>query len=230
MALHTLLAMGVETNVGSMTLDWNNHSVSATNHLVVSGLSLSGNTLSFTAHFDRMPPAWDVPDGSITNDARNAFAVMPDLGRAFQWPLRITNLPAGNYQVAIDGSNVVILSSTQLAAKWNMFTNYNGALWAQRKAVLAAKRDQEGADHVTLLDHSAGSQGTLGVGDMVNYISNANDQHDTHGKRGSTYVGSMATFVSNVQQYDVAIHNAAVQTNHVFTITRIVPRLAPFHK
>jgi len=40
----------------------------------------------------------------------------------------------------------------------------------------------------------------------------------------------MATFVSQLRQYDVAIHNAAVQTNHTLTITLNTVRYAPFHR
>lgn len=180
-----------------------------------------------------MPPGWDVPDGTITNDARACFTVFPMLAQFFTWTLQVTNLPAGNYTVAIDGSNVVTLTDVQLAAGWNMFTNYNGALWAQRKEVLGRKRDQEGLDRVTLVSHGGGSLGVLGTGDLVNYQGNADLQYVTNGKRGSAYVSAMATLIADMQVYDNAIQAAAVQTNHVFSISQNPPPppvFAPFHR
>lgn len=235
MAFETLLLLGAETNIGSVTFNWA-AATASTNHCTANSTSLSGGTLTSTIHFDRMPPAWDVPGdptpgGSVTNDARGGFTVMPQLAIAFQWTLQVTNLPTGNYNVLIDGSNVVALSSSQLAAGWNMFTNYNGPLWAQRVAVLMWKRYQGGVDPVTLVEHSAGVQGAIsGVGDLVNFQSNGAQQYETLGKRGSDYVSAMSTWISQLHQYDVAIWQAAQQTNHTFQITLQQPRFAPYHR
>lgn len=221
MALQTLINWGAETNFGGVVYDFKNALVASTNHCVSSFGLKSGNSVTFNLKWDRMPLAWDVPDGTITNDARGAFVINPTFGTTFLWTIQVTNLPAGTYNVFVDGSNILTATDLQLSNSINLFTNYNGPFWAQRKAVLNAKRDQQGVDHVTLISHSAGSQGTLGVGDMVNFKSNGAQQYDTNGKRGQTYLTAMATFVSNVQQYDVAIHNAAVQTNHTLAIVMI---------
>ena len=102
MAIQCLVALGAETNVGSLTLNWSKKSAT-TNHCVASDITVSSNTLSCTVLFDRMPMAWDVPDGTITNDARNAFVIMPELGNAFQWIIRVTNAPPGTYAINVDG-------------------------------------------------------------------------------------------------------------------------------
>jgi hypothetical protein len=212
---------GVDTNVGSFTLDFQNALVAATNHCVVSGVSLSGNALSFTVHFSRMPMAWDVPDGTITNDARNAILVMPELGSAFQWTVQITNLPTGNYSAYVDGAFVDQGTAAQWALGRNWFTNYNGPLWKQRVAVLNAKRDQDGADHVSLLDHSAGSGGTIpGVGDLVNYESHGGVAGEVYpaAYTGTNFINYMAPSVSDLRQYDFKIWQAAQQTNHQFLL------------
>lgn len=174
--------------------------------------------------------AWDVPDGHITNDARGAFVAMPQLGNAMNWNLQVTNLPTGTYSVFVDSSNIITLPSAQLASGYNLFTNYNGPWWAQRKAVLAAKRDQEGTDHVTLIDHNAGSGGTLGVGDLVNYQSDSAQEYDTDGLRGSAYVAAMATDISHMRQYDTNIFLTAQQTNHTLVIAEVLPRYAPAYR
>jgi hypothetical protein len=229
MALKTLIALGAETNIGSCVIDFNAATVRSTNHEVISGLQLTGNTLSWTVHYDRMPGAWDVPDGTITNDCRNAFVLMPQLGNAFQWTIQVTNLPAGFYSVAIDGAPVVSLTGAQLTAGWNMFTNYTGPLWNQRKAILAAKRDQEGNNHVTLMNaHTAGDLGVGGNRDLINYYSAATTYPGSF--IGTNYTTAMAPVVAGMKALDVLIHNAAQQTNHTCSVTLITPRLAPFHR
>src|SRR6185312_12721236 len=57
--------------------------------------------------------------------------------------------------------------------------------------------------------------------DTVNYQSHAALFYDTDGHRGSAYLTDIAPQVSDIRQYDLAIHNAAVQTNHTFSIVRI---------
>jgi hypothetical protein len=138
-------------------------------------------------------------------------------------------LPTGNYSVKIDGSNVVTLTSAQLAAGWNMFTVTNGPLWNQRKAVLDAKRDQEGNDHTAFQPtHGAGDPGVGGHFDAINYISASTDYPGTH--TGSAFITFMAPFVAGVKALDVSINAAAQQTNHTFSMSLITTRVAPFHR
>lgn len=221
MAIQTLRALGAETNVGSILFDWQ-IATASTNHCVASNISRNGNTLSATVRFDRMPFAWDVPNGTITNDARGCFVAMPSLGNAFNWIIGVTNLPAGTYSVSVDGVITDIATDAQLASGRNWFTNYNGPLWAQRGSVLMWKRNQEGCDPVTLLPHSAGDQGILEIGDMVNFQSVASEQYDILGQRGDIYLASIIEQVFELRQYDVEINAAAQQTNHTLMI-------APFH-
>jgi len=89
--------------------------------------------------------------------------------------------------------------------------------------VLVWKRHQSGVDPVTLLPHSAGDMGVLGVGDLVNFQSFASQQYDTFGKRGDIYVASMISWVFQMRQYDEQINAVAQQTNHVLTITQVAP-------
>ncbi len=222
MALSALTALGADTNVGSLTLNWTT-AKAATNHCVASGISINGSALTCTVHFDRMPLAWDVPDGTITNDARNAFVINPKLGNSFRWMIAVTNLPAGTYNVSVDGVLTDTATAAQLAAGRNWFTNYNGPLWAQRVSVLKWKRYQEGVDPVTLEPHNAGDQGALGVGDNWNYQSWASGQYDTLGKRGDDYLASIFVQVVQLRQYDDRIHVEAQQTNHVLMVTLVGP-------
>lgn len=208
----------VDTNVSLATIDFGTAGVVCTNHCVISSISENGNSISFTRHDDRLPMAFDVPDGTITNDCRNAFIAMPQLSNAFWFTIAVTNLPAGNYNVNIDGVPVNTLSSSALAAGWNMFTdwNSNSPYWRQRVAVLALVRLKNGTDPVTLVDHSAGELGPGGW-DLVNYDSWSQQFWD-EGYRGDALASALNFITTNLNGLDDQISAAAQPSNHVFTI------------
>jgi len=218
---------GADTNVSLATVDWNAATVVSTNHCVISSVSRTGGTLTFTRHDDRLPMGWDVPDGTITNDCRNAFVAMPALANAFWFSLAITNLPVGIYDVSIDGVKVATLRETDLA-NWNMFNHTVGPYWAQRVEVVGRIRDKNGTDRVTLLDHNAGVGGTSGR-DLVNYGSDAQGSWDL-GTRGDALTAALASDLTALDGYDKLIHDAAQPTDHSFSIKPAAPRFAPFHR
>jgi hypothetical protein len=229
MAIALLQSIGVETNVWSASVDWS-ATVNATNHCYVSGVSQSGNTLSFTVRLDRMGFAYDVPDATITNDARPAFAIKPEDASAFNETVIVTGLPTANYNLMLDGALIDTASAAQLAAGRNLFTNYNGALWAQKKEVLGRIRDKHGTDRVTLLDHSAGVNGIWGP-DLVNYDSFANSYWATQTERGNKLIADLDPIEATLSlTNDVQINLAAQQTNHTLTISQVLPLCAPFHR
>jgi len=226
-ALAILKSITTDTNISTCIADWAG-SVVSTNHCVLSGVSQSGNTLTFNRLDDRLPMAWDVPDGTITNNATTAFNLAPGDANYFQFTLQITNLPVGNYIVKIDGATVAVLPQAVLAGGWNMFTNYTGPYWAQRKEVLGLIRDLEYVNRVTLIPGSAGDQ--LG---LVALGSNLDTQWGL-GKRGDDLIAAGNAKVAQVNTNSAfsfaAIRAAAQPTNHTFTITLAAPIFAPFHK
>jgi len=218
--LTTLRSLGVDTNTYTAIIDFNTTTVSSTNHCTVTGLSRNGNGLTFTFHADRMAPGFYVPDGNITNDCRGAFTLMPSVGNQFCEILRITNLPAGNYELDIDGSNVVTLSAAQLAAGYNQFTNYNGAFWAQKKEILGLM-----CDLLDVLRSDACTDAHPGSNFLIeNYESWARARWPTN-KNISVdyYIAQMSDRESELQAEDVLIHAAAQQTNHTFSV-KLVPQ------
>lgn len=219
MALYELLALGAETNIGSCTIDFNAALARSTNHMTVSSLARSGNTLTWTNHFDRIPGGWDVPDGTITNDARNCFVIYPSLANTFQWTIQVTNLPSGNYRFNCDGEQIATLSSTQLAAGWNMFTNYVGPLWRQRVNVLGDYRDWYGVNRVSLLE--VGQTGPLGP-NLIGYESNAGIYPGVTGTNFVSIMHSTYGWPRNMDLYMAQAHDDAQQTNHFFSIGLIV--------
>jgi hypothetical protein len=219
--------LGADTNSYTAIIDFNAATVSLTNHCTATGLSKSGNALTFTFRADRMAPGFYVPDGVQTNDCRKAFALMPPLGNAFCEMLRVTNLPAGNYWLNIDGSNCVVISSAQLAAGYNNFTNYSGAFWAQKKEVLGLMLDAADVNRATASDD-------VTVGNVFNtaYESYANVVWATNAVDTTLYAtqSDMMARESEMKTQDVLIHNATQQTNHTITVSLIVPRAAPYHR
>lgn len=213
--LTNLRSLGVDTNAYTAIIDFNGASVSATNHCAVTGLSRNGNNLTFTFHADRMAPGFYVPDGFQTNDCRGAFALMPSLGNQFCEILRVTNLPAGNYELDIDGSNVVTVSAAQLSAGYNGFTNYSGAFWAQKKEILGLM-----CDMLDVLRSDATADAHPGQNVLIEkYESYASARWPTNNFGVDDYIAQMSDREMELQAEDVLIHAAAQQTNHTFTIT-----------
>lgn len=230
MAFSYWIQLGADTNVGAMTVDYSTQRIVSTNRCVLGTPSFSGSVLSWLVHYDRMPPGWDVPDDIVTNDCRPLFGVYPALGNAFLWTVAVTNLPPGNWNSFVDGTPVDTATAAQWAAGRNWFTNYNGPLWKQRRAVQFSIDDLYGVDHTSLVaTHNAGSVGVLGAPDLINYNSLSDNSYDTMGLRGDAYITAMATAITGLQVYDTAIHAAAVQINHTFSISQ-VPQFpaAPF--
>ena len=217
--LTNLRSLEVDTNTYTAIIDFNAATVSATNHCAVTDLSLNTNTLTFTFHADRMAPGFYVPDGTITNDCRGAFALMPSLGNQFCEILRVTNLPAGNYELDIDGSNVVTLSSAQLSAGYNGFTNYNGAFWAQKKEILGLM-----CDMLDVLRSDASSDAHPGDNRLIEkYESYGAARWPTDDFGVDEYIAQMSDREVELQAEDILIHAAAQQTNHIFTLTLLPP-------
>jgi hypothetical protein len=220
---------GADTNVSLATVDFNSAAVVSTNHCVISSISKTASSISFTRLDDRLPMAWDVPNGTITNDCRDAFRVLPSMVNFFMFTLSVTNLPAGQYNVTVDGTLVDVKSAADLASGCNWFTNYNGPYWVQRSLVLYWVRLKDGADPVTLLDHSAGSNGTNNWADLVNYNSFAQSRWDA-GDRGDTLITSMASESASLDLFDKQIHDAAQPVAHSISINPVIVRFAPFHR
>jgi len=210
--LTNLRSLGVDTNTYTAVIDFNAGKVSQTNHCTVTGLTTTQTGLSFTFRADRMAPGFYVPDGTITNDCRAAFQLMPSLGNQFCEIIRVTNLPQGNYNLNVDGSNVVTLSSAQLSAGYNGFTNYNGAFWAQKKEVLGLMCDMLAVSRANASDDT-------GLTNIKLYESYAATRWPTNNFGVDQYITQMSDRESELQAQDVLIHAAAQQTNHVFTIT-----------
>ncbi|HWC60858.1 MAG TPA: hypothetical protein VHC44_14275 [Verrucomicrobiae bacterium] len=221
-ALLQIYLLGFETNFGSITIDAQSQTAT-TNHFAATGISASSTTVTATVRADRMPPGWEVPDGNLrTNDARPMFTEFPGLASLFSWKFAVTNLSAGTWQCYVDGSLVDTATSAQWAAGRNWFTNYAGPYWAQRTLLNDKVKDGAGVDHYAMLPtHDAGSGGVLPHGDLINYLSHANQGYDSDNLRGTALRDFMAPSVVDMYAYDQAKHDAAQQTPHTFTWVKV---------
>lgn len=225
MALWTLIALGAETNIGSLTINFLGGSVSGTNNLTAINPSLIGNTFTLTLHCTRIPGGWDVPNGNITNDARNCFVIYPMLANIYTWTFKATNLSVGTYNAYIDDILVDTATDSQWATGRNWFTNYNGPLWAQRNTLLTDTRNWYGVNPVTLVE--IGQTGPLGP-NLIAYLSNSGIYP---GVTGTNYVNTMRTtygWPNNMFVYDTQNYNDAQQTNHTFKLSKVTYNAAPF--
>lgn len=215
--LRGIPVIAADTNVSTCLVDWSAAVAASTNHCTITSIVLSGKTLTFIRHDDRLPFAYDMPDGTITNDCSGAFRLIPSDMDMFKFTTQLQNLPSGTYTVTIDGVLCATLNNAQLAAGWNMFTNTVGPYWAQRKEVLGRIRDKEYVDRVTLIPGSAGDQQG-----MISFMSNASSQWAAN-IRGDAYIASLNNNASNVFYLDSLTATAALPTNHTFQITLVSP-------
>jgi hypothetical protein len=209
----------VETNVGSVVINFNGGTIS-TNHCVASGITSTATKISWTQHWDRMPGGFDWLDGVHTNDSRPGWVVFPELKDWNRWIVQATNLPPGLYVYKNDGEEIFRATDVQLAAGVNQYTNVNGWIGRQRYAVLDACCGVMGCDPVTLqLTHDAGSFGVHGVWDDINYKSRGPFFFST--QKGQTLVNSMATTVGAMRTNQFFVWQAAQQTNHTASLELI---------
>ncbi len=207
----------LDTNTWSASVDWSG-SIVSTNQCVVGSVTKSGNTLSFPITLMRFAFGWSVPNGTITNDARNAFVVNSEYANSFNEILKVPNTPDGLYSVTMDFGPFTA-SGAQLRSGINWFTIYNGSLWSNKVEVLGCMYDRYGADRVTLAaSHDASGQGAHGLNDQINYASQALSKFSS-GDRGNALIASMSPYTADVDALDDYGHNAAQRVARTVTIT-----------
>jgi hypothetical protein len=214
-AYTTLTNLGADSNAWNAVIDFKALAIRQTNHCVVSSLTGTGSSISFTLHTDRMAPGYWVPDGTTTNDMRAGFSLMPSLANMFRETLQVTNLPPGLYSVAVDGITTN-LTATQLAAGYNYATDNNNPWWNQKMAVLYLMCDYADVLHTDNVNQQPGGNAM-----NVNYESFANAIWATNHTGVDGYIPKLAAAEAPIITNDIAIHAAVQQTNHIVTLTLV---------
>jgi hypothetical protein len=109
----------------------------------------------------------------------------------------------------------VTISSAQLSAGYNCFTNYSGAFWAQKKEILGLM-----CDMMDVLRSDASTDAHPVDNRLFEkYESYASARWPTNNSGVDSYIALMSDREAELQAQDVLIHAAAQQTNHAFSIT-----------
>jgi hypothetical protein len=140
---HTIMAWAILKGLGAPALvsraeiDGAAGKVLAAERCRVANLKADGGTVSF----DRMGEALPMPVDPKAEAALKLAPISQDLNR---YELQINGLPAGTYELSIDGEAVGKASNEELAKGWNLATSA-GPITAQAREVLALvfkKNDQ----------------------------------------------------------------------------------------
>lgn len=129
MAWAILKGLGASALVSRADLDFTANKVTGTEGCRLEALKVSNGTISF----DRSDDALPMP---IDEKAVPAIKLAPILDELDQYELRITGLPAGTYELSIDGQPVGKNTNADLAKGWNI-ANQAGPITEQSRRVLS---------------------------------------------------------------------------------------------
>ena len=120
-----LSQLGVDKEVSSATLSADGKVAEAKRCKITDVVATAGK-LSFKRGEE--VSAWPVDPKS-----KAAAELLPEIHQLSRWMLTVSDFPAGNYKVTIDGKPAATLTEKELASGWNMATVYEGAI-AERTA------------------------------------------------------------------------------------------------
>jgi lysophospholipase L1-like esterase len=132
---HTIMAWAVLKGLGAMALvsraeiDGAAGKVLASEGCQITNLKAEQGTVAF----DRVDAALPLPIDPKAEPALKLTPILQDLDR---YELQVTGLPAGTYELSIDGESVGKASSEDLAKGWNLATTA-GPITKQAQEVLA---------------------------------------------------------------------------------------------
>jgi lysophospholipase L1-like esterase len=115
-----LAQLQVDRDVSSAALSADGKVASA-KRCKISDVSAEGNKLTFTR-------TEDVGSWPVDPKSKVAAELLPEIHELSRWMLTVSDLPAGNYKVTIDGKPAATLTEKDLAGGWNLATVYDGAI------------------------------------------------------------------------------------------------------
>lgn len=127
MAATILKSLGVDREVSSATIKADGKVVDSKNCKITEIVSKDG-TIAFTRLDERSP--WPL------TGVGGALTLMPEIADLSRYMLTVSGLPAGKYNVTMNGKPVATLTSTELGKGWNMSTVLEGPLGDRAKKIL----------------------------------------------------------------------------------------------
>ena len=137
MAASILAALDVDREVSSATLKPDGTIVAAKNCKITDIVSKDGK-LAFTRLDERSP--WPLsPDGLSA-----ATVLMPEIADLSRYMLTVSGLPAGQYNISMDGKPVATLSNMELSKGWNMGTLAKGSVAERGGKIISIINELQG--------------------------------------------------------------------------------------
>ncbi len=128
MAATILAGLKADGDVSSATLSAEGKVIEA-KRCKITDASAKGGTLAFT-RLDEASP-WPILPG-----AKQAVELLPAMLKLSHYPLKVTGLAEGSYQVSINGKPAATVTAKELAAGWNMTTAFEGELGQRATTIL----------------------------------------------------------------------------------------------
>ncbi|HEY1791499.1 MAG TPA: SGNH/GDSL hydrolase family protein [Opitutaceae bacterium] len=113
MAWAILKGLGATALVSTASINAGSKAVDAAQACSITGLKVDGSTVSF----DRIDDALPMP---IDPKAEPVLELVPITHDLNDYMLKVSGLPAGRYDVSIDGEPAATVSSEELAGGWNL--------------------------------------------------------------------------------------------------------------
>jgi lysophospholipase L1-like esterase len=129
MAWAILKGLGAPALVSRVQIDYASQKLSLAEQCRVVGLKVSDGVVKF----DREDEALPMPIDEKAGTALKLAPILEDLDR---YELQVTGLPAGTYELSIDGEAVGKANSEELAKGWNL-ANQAGPITQQARRVLS---------------------------------------------------------------------------------------------
>ncbi len=210
-----LAELDADSEVSSTTIDASTGSLVSQSQTTISDIATTSNGIDFTRLDQALPMGYDERSLPI-------FEIMPQIYDLNKYMLTIKNLASGYYEVYVDGRPSATVSSTELAAGWNMAKMSHGPIFEQLEEVVGRTRDKEGQDRITRdpLTPSSGMQA---------YLSNAAGCYITQGLRGGALKTCLATPIQDLGDLDDLIYAAAQPVARDFSLQKITgsPDMTP---
>ncbi len=202
-----LAKLNADPNVSSANIDASSGTLTSSSRAAISNLTKTSDGVSFTRLDQALPMGYD--ERSLP-----MFKIMPQIYDLNKYMLTVTNLDPGYYEVYVDGRPSATVSSSELAAGWNMAKMTHGPIFEQLEEVVGRTRDKEGQDRI---DQSPLSP----LSGMQGYLSNAGGCYVTQGFRGDALKTCLATPIQNLNSFDNLIYAAAQPVARSFSLHKI---------
>lgn len=198
-----LVGLGEDQLVSAATIDASNATLTESTNATISSISTTANGIIFSRLDSRLPMAFDLA-------STPAFSFCPDILAMNQYMLTVSSLAPGTYDIYIDGVlSATQVSSSALAAGWNMAQMTVGPIYDQINDVMDAIRAKQGIDPSTLIASSPWSG-------VEKYLSPSRNNPGTY----QDLFDETISLRAEIDVFDIAINSLAQPIQRAFEVRR----------